>query len=42
LDLDKLIAREEYELESTNNSQSEVPKNEVEKIYEEFLTRGRK
>ncbi|NVM16986.1 MAG: hypothetical protein HWN80_04670 [Candidatus Lokiarchaeota archaeon] len=43
LDLDKLIAREEYELESTNNSQSEVPKSEVEKIYEDFLTtRGRK
>jgi hypothetical protein len=43
LDLDKLIAREEYELESTSDSQSEVPKNEVEKIYEEFLTtRGRK
>jgi len=43
LDLDKLIAREEYELESTNNSQNEVPKTEVEKVYEEFLiTRGRK
>ena len=43
LDLDSLIAREEYELESTNNSQIEVPKNEVEKIYEEFLTnRGEK
>ena len=43
LDLDKLIAREEYMLESTNNSQIEVPKSEVEKIYEEFLTtRGRK
>jgi len=42
LDLDKLIAREEYALESTNksqnNSQIEVPKTEVEKIYEEFLT----
>lgn len=43
LDLDKLIAREEYMLESINNSQIEVPKSEVEKIYEEFLTtRGRK
>jgi len=43
LDLDKLIAREEYELESTSDTPSEVPKNEVEKIYEEFLTtRGRK
>ena len=43
LDLDKLIAREEYELESTNISQTEVPRSEVEKIYEEFLTtRGRK
>jgi len=43
LDLDKLIAREEYMLESANNSQIEVPKSEVEKIYEEFLTtRGRK
>jgi hypothetical protein len=43
LDLDKLIAREEYMLESKNNSQIEVPKSEVEKIYEEFLTtRGRK
>ena len=43
LDLDKLIAREEYDLESTNNSQIEVPKSEVEKIYNEFLTtRGRK
>jgi len=43
LDLDKLIAREEYKLESTSDSPSEVPKNEVEKIYEEFLsTRGRK
>jgi hypothetical protein len=43
LDLDKLIAKEEYELESTINSQNEVPESEVEKVYEEFLTsRGRK
>ena len=43
LDLDKLIAREEYELERTSNSQNEDSKSEVEKIYDEFLTtRGRK
>ena len=43
LDLHKLIAREEYKLESENDPQSEAPKSEVEKIYEEFLTtRGRK
>jgi hypothetical protein len=43
LDLDKLIAKEEFELESTTNSQTEVPKSKVNKIYEEFLTtRGRK
>jgi len=43
LDLDKLIAKEEYQLESVNNSQIEVPESEVEKVYEEFLTsRGRK
>ena len=42
LDLDKLIAREEYMLESTNDPPSEVPKSEVEKIYEEFLTTRRR
>jgi hypothetical protein len=43
LDLDKLIAKEEFELESTNNSQIQVPKSEANKIYEEFLSnRGRK
>jgi len=43
LDLDKLIAKEEYELESAANSQNEVPESEARKVYEEFLTsRGRK
>jgi hypothetical protein len=43
LDLDKLIAKEEYELESINDSHIEVPKSDVEKVYEDFLTsRGRK
>jgi len=45
LDLDKLIAREEFKLESTNVSLKEVsaPKSEVEKIYDDFLlVRGRK
>jgi hypothetical protein len=43
LDLDKLIAREEYELEEATNSRSQDTKSEVNKIYEDFLsTRGRK
>jgi hypothetical protein len=45
LDLDKLIAREEFRLESTNDSLKEVSttKSEVEKIYDDFLlVRGRK
>jgi hypothetical protein len=43
LDLDKLIAREEYELEETTNSRNQDPKSEVNKIYEDFLSsRGRK
>ncbi len=43
LDFDKLIAKEEYELDVTSNSQIEDSKSDVEKIYEEFLTtRGRK
>jgi hypothetical protein len=43
LDLDKLIAKEEFELESTNNTQSQVTKSQEEVIYEDFLaTRGRK
>ena len=43
LDLDKLIAKEEFELESMHNSQIEVPKSNADQVYEEFLTsRGRK
>jgi len=45
LDLDKLIAREELKLESTNDSLKEVStiKSEAEKIYDDFLlVRGRK
>ena len=47
LDLDKLITTEEFKLESTNKvikeRKNSTPKNEVEKIYDEFLTvRGRK
>jgi len=45
LDLDKLIAREEIKLESTNDSLKEVltPKNESEKIFDDLLlVRGRK
>ena len=45
LDLDKLIAREEFNLESTKDSLKEAskPKNEAEKIYDDFLlVRGRK
>ena len=42
-DLDKLIAQEELEIESTQLKRKNKPKNEVEQIYEEFLaTRGRK
>ena len=45
LDLDKLIAREEFKLESTNDSLKEdlKPKSNAEKIYDDFLlVRGRK
>ena len=47
LDLDKLITTEEFKLESANKvieeRKTSTPKNEVEKIYDEFLTvRGRK
>ena len=45
LDLDKLIAREEFKLESDSQALKEASatKNEVEKIYEDFLlVRGRK
>jgi hypothetical protein len=42
LDIDRLIAREEYLVDSENDPKS-IPKSEVETIYEEFLTtRGRK
>ena len=42
-DLDKLIAQEELELQSTKLQRKNEPKNEVEQIYEDFLTtRGRK
>ncbi|MBY8978784.1 MAG: hypothetical protein KGD72_00205 [Candidatus Lokiarchaeota archaeon] len=42
-DLDKLIAQEELEIESTQLQRKIDPKNEVEQIYEDFLaTRGRK
>ncbi|MBA7605453.1 hypothetical protein ES703_12585 [subsurface metagenome] len=44
LDLDKLIAREEFKLESKNSlEEASMPKSEAEKIYSEFLTfRGAK
>ncbi len=45
LDLDKLIAREEFKLESMNDSLKEdsKPKSNAEKIYDDFLlVRGRK
>ncbi|MFX1448990.1 MAG: hypothetical protein ACFFCG_12820 [Promethearchaeota archaeon] len=42
LDLDKLIAREEFELEAANRFQIKAPKSEVEQIYEEFLTNRRR
>ena len=45
LDLDKLIAREEFNLESTKDSLKEAskPKSEAEKIYDDYLlVRGRK
>ncbi len=42
-DLDKLIAQEELEIESTQIQRKNEPKNEVDQIYEAFLTtRGRK
>jgi hypothetical protein len=42
-DLDKLIAQEELEIESSQRKRKNEPKNEVEQIYEDFLsTRGRK
>jgi len=42
-DLDKLIAQEEYEIESSYLKQKNEPKNEVEQIYHDFLTvRGKK
>ena len=43
IDLDKLIAQEEFEIESTQLKQKNKPINEVEQIYEEFLaSRGKK
>ena len=47
LDLDKVITTEEFKLESANKVIEErkalTPKNEVERIYDEYLTvRGRK
>jgi len=44
LDLDKLIAREEFKLESKDSLKETLsPKSEVEKIYDDFLlVRGRK
>jgi len=44
LDLDKLIAREEFKLESNNSlKEASMPKSEAEKIYDDFLlVRGRK
>jgi hypothetical protein len=45
LDLDKLIAREEFKLESMNDSLKEdsASKSNAEKIYDDFLlVRGRK
>ena len=45
IDIDKLIAREEFKLESTNDflKETSTPKSEVEKIYDDFLlVRGRK
>ena len=42
-DLDKLIAQEEFEIESSQLERKNEPKNEVEQIYEDFLSsRGRK
>jgi len=42
-DLDKLIAQEELEIESTYLKQKNKPGNEVEQIHREFLTvRGKK
>jgi len=42
-DLDKLIAQEELEIESTYLKQKNEPRNEVKQIYREFLTvRGKK
>jgi len=42
-DLDKLIAQEEYEVESTYLKQNNDPQNEMEQIYQDFLTvRGKK
>ena len=38
LDLDKLIAREEFKLESNNSlKEASTPKSEAEKIYDDFL-----
>ncbi|MFX0073937.1 MAG: hypothetical protein ACFE96_00735 [Candidatus Hermodarchaeota archaeon] len=43
LDLDKLIAKEEYELDETTNSRDKALTSEATGIYEEFLsTRGKK
>jgi hypothetical protein len=44
LDLDKLIAREEFKLESKDSlKEASTTKSEVEKIYDDFLlVRGRK
>lgn len=42
-DLDKLIAQEEFEIESAQLKQKSKPINEVEQIYEKFLaSRGKK
>ena len=42
-DLDKLIAQEELEIESTYLKQKNEPENEVEQIHQDFLTiRGKK
>ncbi len=42
-DLDKLIAQEELEIETSQIKRKKEPKNDVEQIYEDFLsTRGRK
>jgi hypothetical protein len=44
LDLDKLIAREEFKLESKDSlKEASSPRSEAEKIYDDFLlVRGRK